>query len=99
MFNSHCCGFYSFTGVVFMMYVYLMLKMQPQFITGIEDLAEARSNAFGAMIMFCVTFGVSSVMIMKEKGSQREYDTSEDDHNRLNIDLKSNYGAVATDSY
>lgn len=78
-----------------------MLATQPMFITGIEDLEQARQSASGAMYAFCITFFISLVMIMKEKGENegREYDTGEEDHNRLNIDLKSNYGSVATESY
>ena len=106
MFSPHCCGFYSVTGILFMLFVWIMLSTQPFFITGIEDVEEARSNAFGALIMFCVTFAISAVMIMRGKadGEGREYDTG-DDYNRLNIDLKKNYGegqnygSVATDSY
>mmetsp|Transcript_16657 Transcript_16657/g.35992 ORF Transcript_16657/g.35992 Transcript_16657/m.35992 type:complete len:106 (+) Transcript_16657:231-548(+) len=105
MISSHCCGFYSLTGILFMTYVYIMLTIQPEFITGIDDVEQARSNAFGAMMTFCVTFAISAVLVMRQKGGAgREYDTGDDDYNRLNIDLKknygeSNYGSVATDSY
>ncbi|KAL7523605.1 hypothetical protein ACHAXR_001164 [Thalassiosira sp. AJA248-18] len=103
MLSPNCCGFYSATGIIFMLYVYIMLSTQPEFITGIDDVAHARSNAFGALITFCVTFAISVALAMREKGSGREYDTGEDDYNKLNIDLKKNYaqnyGAVATDSY
>eukprot|EP00585_Thalassiosira_rotula_P013269 CAMPEP_0196130338 /NCGR_PEP_ID=MMETSP0910-20130528/751_1 /TAXON_ID=49265 /ORGANISM="Thalassiosira rotula, Strain GSO102" /LENGTH=100 /DNA_ID=CAMNT_0041389631 /DNA_START=140 /DNA_END=442 /DNA_ORIENTATION=- len=99
--NSQCCGFYSATGVIFMTFVYVMLSTQPFFITGIDNVEEARSNAFGAMIMFCVTFAISAVLISKEQKSStaREYDTGAEDHNLLNVDLKNNYGSVPTDSY
>lgn len=89
-----------------MSFVYLMLATQPFFITGIEDVEEAKTNAFGALITFCATFAISVALIMKNKDSGREYDTADaDDYNRLNIDLRKNYGegqnygAVATDSY
>eukprot|EP00578_Thalassiosira_sp_NH16_P004617 CAMPEP_0181130184 /NCGR_PEP_ID=MMETSP1071-20121207/29724_1 /TAXON_ID=35127 /ORGANISM="Thalassiosira sp., Strain NH16" /LENGTH=105 /DNA_ID=CAMNT_0023216229 /DNA_START=204 /DNA_END=521 /DNA_ORIENTATION=- len=105
MLNPHCCGFYSVTGILFMLFVWIMLTTQPFFITGIEDVEQARTNAMGAMITFGVTFAISAVMIMRDAGSGREYDTGDDDYNRLNIDLKKqygeqqNYGSVATDSY
>lgn len=105
MISPHCCGFYSMTGIIFMSYVYIMLSTQPFFISGIDDVEVARSNAFAAGLTFCVTFAISVVGIMRQKGAVgREYDTGDDDYNRLNIDLKknygeSNYGSVATDSY
>mmetsp|Transcript_37086 Transcript_37086/g.66806 ORF Transcript_37086/g.66806 Transcript_37086/m.66806 type:complete len:100 (+) Transcript_37086:299-598(+) len=99
MLSPHCCGFYSATGIIFMLFVWIMLTTQPFFITGIDDVELARSNAFGAMITFSVTFAISAIMIMREKGSGREYDTGDEDFNRLNIDLRKNYGSVATDSY
>lgn len=106
MLSPHCCGFYSATGLIFMLFVWIMLTTQPFFITGIDDVEQARSSAMGAGITFCVTFAISAIMIMREKGSGREYDTGSDadDYNKLNIDLKknygeSNYGSVATDSY
>ena len=90
-----------------MLFVWIMLSTQPEFITGLDDVDEAKSSAFGALLTFCVTFAICAALIVKEKGSSsgREYDTgSEDYDNRLNIDLKKNYGeqnygAVATDSY
>eukprot|EP00581_Thalassiosira_minuscula_P008744 CAMPEP_0183707056 /NCGR_PEP_ID=MMETSP0737-20130205/3732_1 /TAXON_ID=385413 /ORGANISM="Thalassiosira miniscula, Strain CCMP1093" /LENGTH=82 /DNA_ID=CAMNT_0025934629 /DNA_START=292 /DNA_END=540 /DNA_ORIENTATION=+ len=82
-----------------MTFVWVMLSTQPFFITGIEDVEQARNNAFGALITFCVTFAISAVMMLKDKGTGREYDTGDQDFNRLNIDLKQNYGSVPTDSY
>jgi len=105
MFSPHCCGFYCFTGVIFMTFVWVMLTAQPEFITGLEDIDAARSNAFGALITFGVVLVACGVMIMKNKGEGgREYDsTSEDYDSRLNIDLKKNYnqsyGSVPNDSY
>ena len=106
MFSPHCCGFYSFTGMIFMSFVYAMLSTQPFFVTGIDEPEEARTNALGALITFGVLFGVCVFLIYKNKNTEgREYDAAADDYNRLNIDLKKNYGeqkvygSVATDSY
>ncbi|KAL7550745.1 hypothetical protein ACHAWF_013968, partial [Thalassiosira exigua] len=105
MFNPHCCSFYSATGIIFMIFVWAMLSTQPFFITGIEDVEQAKSNAFGALMTFCGLFVVSTAIMMKENGSGREYDTGDENYNKLNIDLKKeygegqNYGSVATDSY
>jgi hypothetical protein len=82
-----------------MLFVWTMLTLQPFYVTGIEDIDIARANVFGAMMTFCATFAISAVMIMKGKGSGPEYDTADEDFNRLNIDLKNNYGSVATHSY
>ena len=105
MFSPHCCGFYSATGMIFMAFVCVMLSAQPFFISGIEDLEEAKSSAFGALLTFCATFAISVVLIWKNGESGQEYDTAKEDYNRLNIDLKKqygegqSYGAVSTDSY
>jgi hypothetical protein len=97
--NPHVCGFYSFTGTIFMTFVYVMLGSQPFFITGIEDVETAQQNAFGALMTFVATFVLSLFFIWKNGGDDIEYDGSGDDNNRLNIDLKRDYGAVQTDSY
>jgi len=99
--SPHCCGFYSASGVIFMLFVWMMLTFQPFYVSGIEDNEIARTNAFGAMITFGVTFVISAAMIMKGKRSGPEYETANEDLNRLNIDLKNNYGSMAavTDSY
>ena len=97
--NPHVCGFYSFTGTVFMTFVYVMLGSQPFFIVGIEDVAAAQQNAFGALLTFVATFVISLFFIWKNGGDEIEYDVAGDDNNRFNIDLKRDYGAVQTDSY
>ncbi|KAL3780689.1 hypothetical protein ACHAWO_009396 [Cyclotella atomus] len=97
--NPHVCGFYSFTGLIFMSFVYVMLGTQPFFITGIEDVEAAQQNAFGALLTFAGTFIVSLFFVWKSGGDEIEYSGSSDDNNRLNIDLKRDYGAVQTDSY
>lgn len=105
MFSPHCCGFYSATGLVFMAFVHAMLSSQPFFISGIEDVDEAKSSAMGALLTFAALFAICVAMIAKGKGAGPEYDTSGEDYNRLNIDLRKNYGegqnygAVSTDSY
>jgi len=98
--SPHCCGFYSASGMLFMLFVSTVLTFQPFYVSGIENHEIARTNAFGAMIMFGVTFVISVAMILKSKRNGPEYDTASEDFNRLNIDLKNNYGSVAvTDSY
>eukprot|EP00970_Alexandrium_tamarense_P003461 scaffold542_cov202-Alexandrium_tamarense.AAC.12 len=51
-----------------------MLSTQPEFITGIDDVTSARSNAFGAMGMFLATFALS-IFGMSRSGSS---DSKED---------------------
>ncbi len=106
MFSPHCCGFYSFTGMVFMSFVYAILSTQPFLVSGIDEPEEARANALGALITFALLFGVCVYLIHKNKNSDgREYDAAPEDYNRLNVDLKKVYGeqkvygSVATDSY
>ena len=76
-----------------------MLSTQPFFITGIEDVDAAQKNAFGALLTFAATFVLSLFFVWKNGGDDSEYDVTGGDKNRLNIDLKRDYGAVQTDSY
>ncbi|KAL7435341.1 hypothetical protein ACHAXH_002929 [Discostella pseudostelligera] len=109
--SASCCSFYSATGGLFMAFVTVMLTTQPTYITGIHDYDAARSSAFGAMMAFGVTFAISAFILVKNRkseggvvggtsvGGEVDYD------DRLNIDLRRNYGekkvygSVATDSY
>lgn len=93
-----------------MAYVYTILSSQPFLVAGIHDYDLAKTNAMGALITFATLFGICIFLIFKagnsdgDKEGGREYDNG-DDYNRLNIDLKKNYGeqkiygSVATDSY
>lgn len=100
--------------MIFMAYVYTILSSQPFLVAGIHDYDLAKTNAMGALITFATLFGICIFLIFKAAGSSsdsdkegggREYDDTGDDYNRLNIDLKKNYGeqkiygSVATDSY
>ena len=50
----------------------VLLQTQPFFITGIDDISTAKSNAFGAMGMFIATFGISLFGIMRTSGDKVE---------------------------
>lgn len=76
-----------------------MLGSQPFFITGIDDVDAAQKNALGALLTFAATFALSLFFVWKNGGDDIEYDGTGGDSNRLNIDLKRDYGAVHTDSY
>mmetsp|Transcript_31356 Transcript_31356/g.66009 ORF Transcript_31356/g.66009 Transcript_31356/m.66009 type:complete len:102 (-) Transcript_31356:313-618(-) len=76
--TSRVCAAYSFTGILFTLYVGVLLSVQPEFITGIEDVSEARSNAFGAMGMFLATFGLSVLGIFRTPSNEKkDIDTAE----------------------
>ena len=56
----------------------VLLQTQPFFITGIDDISTAKSNAFGAMGMFIATFGISLFGIMRtsvDKVEESEVDS------------------------
>jgi len=96
-----------------MAFVTVMLTTQPTYITGIHDYDAARSSALGAMMAFGVTFAISAFILVKNRkisegggvgvGGASAGEVDYDD--RLNIDLRRNYGekkvygSVATDSY
>lgn len=50
----------------------VLLSTQPEFITGIEDVSEAKSNAFGAMGMFIATFALSVFGITRTSPNEKE---------------------------
>jgi len=50
----------------------MMLTNQPFYISGIDDVDTARDNAFGAMIVFAVTFFLSLVGLHHDSRSKRE---------------------------
>mmetsp|Transcript_17953 Transcript_17953/g.43158 ORF Transcript_17953/g.43158 Transcript_17953/m.43158 type:complete len:102 (+) Transcript_17953:206-511(+) len=70
--TSRVCAAYSFTGILFTLFVGVLLSTQPEFITGIEDVGEARSNAFGAMGMFIATFGLSVFGMLRTSPNEKE---------------------------
>mmetsp|Transcript_13770 Transcript_13770/g.20526 ORF Transcript_13770/g.20526 Transcript_13770/m.20526 type:complete len:113 (-) Transcript_13770:297-635(-) len=112
MLSPTCCSFYSFTGIIFMLFVYIMLATQPFFITGLPDIDLARKNAFGALMTFCTTFALSVFLIMKDSKAASGKETTDcwgGDHDGThelgspNLMVsgagKQSYGAVTTDSY
>lgn len=70
--TSRVCAFYSFTGMLFTLFVGVLLTTQPEFIVGIEDVGEARSNAFGAMGMFIATFALSVFGMLRTSPNEKE---------------------------
>ena len=54
------------------LFVGILLTTQPEYITGIEDVSEARTNAFGAMGMFVATLGLSLFGILRTSTSAKE---------------------------
>lgn len=54
------------------LYVGILLSTQPEFITGIEDVSLAKSNAFGAMGMFFAVFALSVVGILRTSPNEKE---------------------------
>eukprot|EP00591_Stephanopyxis_turris_P012437 CAMPEP_0195530862 /NCGR_PEP_ID=MMETSP0794_2-20130614/33957_1 /TAXON_ID=515487 /ORGANISM="Stephanopyxis turris, Strain CCMP 815" /LENGTH=130 /DNA_ID=CAMNT_0040662469 /DNA_START=182 /DNA_END=574 /DNA_ORIENTATION=+ len=58
---SRFCACYSIIGAMFTLFVGMLLSTQPFFVGGIkfEEYDLYRGNAFGAMGIFIVTFGLS----------------------------------------
>lgn len=60
-------------------FVGIMLSTQPEFITGIENISEAKSNAFGAMGMFLATFALSLIGLARgSSADEKESDSGID---------------------
>ena len=90
------CGFYSGTGMIFMLFVYVLLSTQPFLIKGIDDVDDAKRNAFGAMLTFVATFAISVFLMLKGSGvngGEPRVDGDKEGYTRLNIDLSRTYGS------
>ena len=70
------------------LFVGVLLQTQPFFITGIDDISTAKSNAFGAMGMFIATFGISLFGIMRTSGDKVE-ESEVDSYQLGNVSLRS----------
>jgi hypothetical protein len=59
------------------LYVGVLLTTQPFFILGIENVSEARSNAFGAMGLFMATFVLSLFGILRSRSAKEDIDNAD----------------------
>ena len=61
---SNFCAIYSITGIMFMLWVWLLTTHQPFFVGGImHDVDTYRNSAHGAMFAFVATFAASMVFL------------------------------------
>lgn len=74
-----------------------MLQTQPFFITGLEDISSAKSNAFGAMGMFIATFGISLFGIMRTSGDKGEEEGDGYQLGNVNSSRSGDYGSSRYD--
>jgi len=72
-----CCFIYPHSSYSEQLYVGVLLTTQPFFILGIEDVSEARSNAFGAMGMFMATFVLSLYGILRSRSAKEDIDNAD----------------------
>ena len=71
---SNFCALYSITGILFMLWVWLLITHQPFFVGGImEDVDTYRNSAHGAMWMFVATFA-ASVLFLYYDANRHEVD-------------------------
>ena len=78
------------------LYVGVLLTVQPEFITGIEDVSLAKSNAFGAMGMFIGTFALSVFGILRTSPNEKE-DIDASEGYQLSSVGQSEYGSSRYD--
>ena len=89
MCSTKCVAIYSFSGILFLLFVYTLLSTQPFFITGINDVNVAKTSALGGLGLFVGMFIISIVGISR---SSRHVLSSSDvidrgAYNRLNVNL------------
>ena len=79
------------------LWVGIMISTQPFFIAGIEDVAEAKSSAFGACGMFIFTFVASTVGIWYDTQSKAlaQSEEAEAGYQLAGADFP-NYGGTAS---
>ena len=71
---SNFCAVYSITGILFMLWVWLLITHQPFFVGGImDDVDTYRNSAHGAMWMFVATFA-ASVLFLYYDANRHEVD-------------------------
>ena len=75
----------------------VLLTTQPFFILGIEDVREARSNAFGAMGMFVATFLLSVFGIFHSSRSAKEADDHANGYQLSEMNFQTEYGTSRYD--
>ena len=75
----------------------VLLSTQPFFILGIEDVSEARSNAFGAMGMFVATFGLSVFGMLRSSQSAKEDIDNADGYQLSGMNQAEYYGSSRYD--
>lgn len=56
MCSPAACSLYSFTGILFLLFVYTLLSTQSFFIRGIDDVNDAKKSALGGMLLFVASF-------------------------------------------
>ena len=64
--SPHCCAIFSFTGVLFLLFVYVLLLTQPFYVIqggGVDEVDRAKTNALGAMGLYAVLFLISMALI------------------------------------
>lgn len=71
------------------LFVGVLLQTQPFFITGLDDISTAKSNAFGAMGMFIATFGISLFGIMRTPSDKIEDRSDIDGYQLGNVSTRS----------
>jgi len=71
---SKFCAPYSAIGALFMFWVGAMIAKQPFFLSGLDDTEVCKDNAFGAMWLFIVIFGISVACLIYESASQNNHD-------------------------
>mmetsp|Transcript_39951 Transcript_39951/g.56300 ORF Transcript_39951/g.56300 Transcript_39951/m.56300 type:complete len:117 (+) Transcript_39951:21-371(+) len=68
---GYLCSIFSAIGVLFLLMIGMMLKLQPFLIGGIDDYRLARKSAFGAMWAYVFTFAIALFFACRDAGRKR----------------------------
>ncbi len=82
---------------LFQLMVVLMLTHQPLIVGGIEDLGQAKANAYGALFSFVVTFGISVFYLVQDRVIGRSSTEGSNDRRRRG-NMSHDYEGVPTNT-
>mmetsp|Transcript_50 Transcript_50/g.101 ORF Transcript_50/g.101 Transcript_50/m.101 type:complete len:103 (+) Transcript_50:67-375(+) len=95
--GSRICAFYSFTGILFTLWVGVLITTQSFFISGLDDPELAQRSAFGAMALFIVTFFASIFGIYYDSGRKSDSIEETPEGYQLNTGVPTEYGTSRYD--
>jgi len=98
--TSRCCALYSVVGALFQLFVAMLLSHQPFYISGIDNVQEAKDSAFGAMFCFIIAFSISVLLWWRDARIQHALSArGGSDYNQVPLHAIEEYEFDATNTF